>query len=73
MSVSQKLITTHYLLRGTNSLKPVMPKLRENQILTLITKQSCIHSAITDYCSSTPCFQLQVTLLLILPLLRGDP
>ena len=48
-------------------LKTVMPKSRENKILTLNTQQRCMD------CSSTPCFQLQVTLLVILPLLRGDP
>ena len=41
MSVSQELITTHFLPRGTKCLKPVMPKSRENQILTLITEQRC--------------------------------
>ena len=41
MSVSQEFITTHFLLRGTQSLKPVMPKLRKNQILTFITQQRC--------------------------------
>ena len=39
MSVSQELITTHFLLRGTKLLKHVMPKSHEKQILTLITQQ----------------------------------
>ena len=34
MSVSEKLITTHFLLSGT-----VMTKSHENQILALITQQ----------------------------------
>ena len=38
MSVSRELITTHFLLRRTKWLKT---KSRENQILTLITKQRC--------------------------------
>ena len=41
MSVSQELITAHFLLRGTKCLKSGMPKSRENQILTLITQQRC--------------------------------
>ena len=41
MSVSQELITTHILLRGTKRLKPVMPKFRKKQILTFITQQRC--------------------------------
>ena len=41
MSVTQELITTHFLLGGTEKLKPVMPKLRENKIPTLITQQRC--------------------------------
>ena len=41
MSDTQELITTHFLLRGTEKLKPVMPKLRENKIPTLITQQRC--------------------------------
>ena len=41
MSVSQELITTHFLLSGTKRLKPVMPTLHEKQILTLITQPRC--------------------------------
>ena len=41
MSVTQELITTHFLLRGTEKLKLVIPKLRENKISTLITQQRC--------------------------------
>ena len=41
MSVSQELIMTHLLLRGTQLLKPVMPKSHGNQLLMLITQQSC--------------------------------
>ena len=41
MSVSQELNTTDFLLRGTKRLNHVMPKLRETQILELITQQRC--------------------------------
>ena len=41
MSVSQELIMTHCVLRGTKSSKPVMPRSLENQILTLISQQRC--------------------------------
>ena len=41
MLVSQELIMTHFLLRGTIRLKPAMPKWRKNQILTLITQKRC--------------------------------
>ena len=41
MSVSQMLITTHLVLRGTKWFKPVMPESRENQTLTLITQKRC--------------------------------
>ena len=37
----KELITTHFLLRETKWLKRVMPKSRENQILTLMTQQRC--------------------------------
>ena len=72
MSFSQELITTHVLLSGTKWLKPVMTTSHENQILTLITQQRC-SSLCNHGFSSTPCFQLQVALLAILPLLRGGP
>ena len=42
MSVFKELITTQFLQRDKMILKKlVMPKLRENQILTLITQQRC--------------------------------
>ena len=41
MSVSQELISTHFLLRGIKRSKPVMSQSRENQILALITQQRC--------------------------------
>ena len=41
MPVSQELITTHLLLRGTKLLKPVMPKSHENQMLRFMTQQRC--------------------------------
>ena len=48
MSVSQELITKHFLLSGTKRLKPVMPKSHENQILTLITLQIVVQSWIVQ-------------------------
>ena len=53
-------------------IKPVMPKSHENQILTLFTQQRCI-SLFNHGLFKYSVFLAAVTLLVILPILRGDP
>ena len=70
MPISQELNMTQVLLTGTKLLKLVMPDSFETLICLLHSKDA-IHYTITDF-SSIQCFNLQMPLLTILPLLKGD-
>ena len=71
--LSLKSLLQHtFYFQGQNDFKPVMPKLHENQILTLITQQRC-KSLCNHGLFKYSMFLAALTLLVILPFLRGDP